>query len=241
MNTNEVMTRLESLGTAQTRKTYGRHGIIGPMYGVKYGDLYKLVKEVKGDHDLGLDLWQTGNMDARVLATLIVDPSRMTMKTLSTWLKDVDHHGLSSILSNVAQRSPKADKLMHKWMASRKELVATTGWLMLCGIARENSGLLTDVEYAEFLTTIEKDIHQAQNRVKHAMNLALISVGAYIDEKGAVTIAKRIGPVDVDHGDTSCKTQLAAPYIQKAAAHHRAKLAKKAAKRTTKKRSSKKG
>ena len=52
MTDKQVLARLRSLGSAQTRKTYGRHGVTGKMYGVKYGDLYKLVKQIKVDHGL---------------------------------------------------------------------------------------------------------------------------------------------------------------------------------------------
>lgn len=61
------------------------------------------------------------------------------------------------------------------------------------------------------------------------MNQALIGIGTYIDEKKALLCAKRIGEVEVDHGDTSCKTKQAAPAIVKAAARHREKLARQAA------------
>ncbi len=38
---------LKDFGTEQTRKTYRRHGVLGKQYGVKYGDLGKLVKQIK--------------------------------------------------------------------------------------------------------------------------------------------------------------------------------------------------
>ena len=202
-----------------------------PLFGVKYGDLNKLVRRIKVDHELALGLWQSGNLDARVLATMIADPAKMTMKALESWRKDVDWHGLSSALSNLAQRSPVAAKMMRKWMAAKAELVASTGWMMLAGITRESPEVLTADDYEGFLETIEGEIHGAKNRVKYSMNAALIGIGAYVDEEAALAVAKRVGPVEVDHGDTSCQTPLAAPSIRKAAAHHRAKLAKQEARR----------
>lgn len=201
------------------------------MFGVLHGDLHKIRAQIKCDHQLALELWDSGNVDARNLATMIADPSQMTSAALTKWMKDVTDHGVSSILSNVAQRSPAATKTMRKWMARKGELVASTGWLMLAGIARERPEILSKAEYEEFLATIEDEIHGAKNRVKYSMNLALISIGSYVMEKAATTIAKRVGEVEVDHGDTSCKTPLAAPYIKKAAAHERAKAAKLAARK----------
>ena len=65
------------------------------------------------------------------------------------------------------------------------------------------------------------------------MNTAMIAIGAYVPgmEKEAIRVAGRIGQVEVDHGLTHCKTPLAAPYIRKAAAHHRARLEKRSSKK----------
>ncbi|MBC8404423.1 MAG: DNA alkylation repair protein [Planctomycetes bacterium] len=220
----QVMTDLESFGSAQTRKTYTRHGSVGPMFGVKFGDLNKLVKKIKVDHDLAFELWNSGNFDARLLATMVADPARMTLKSLTTWQKDVDCHALSAALSNLAQRSPVAQKLVAKWMSARSEWAAATAWMMVAGICRELPATFTKTEYRAFLKTIEKEIHGAKNRVRYSMNAALIGIGSYIDEKSALAAAGRIGVVDVDHGDTSCKTPSAVPYIKKAAARLRSKL-----------------
>ncbi len=53
------------------------------------------------------------------------------------------------------------------------------------------------------------------------MNTALICIGTYVDgmKAEAINTARRIGKVDVDHGETSCKTPEAVAYIKKAYAH----------------------
>lgn len=61
-----------------------------------------------------------------------------------------------------------------------------------------------------YLGTIEKEIHSRKNRVRHAMNGALISIGFRRPSltKQALAAAKRIGKVEVDHGETGCKTRM---------------------------------
>jgi len=117
-------------------------------------------------------------------------------------------------------------------MVAKGEWPAATGWMMLSGVAAVPDAL-PKTKCRELLKTIEKRIHGSPNRVKYAMNTALIAMGAYISglEEVAVKTAERIGQVEVDHGLTHCETPLAAPYIRKAAAHHRAKLAKAAARK----------
>ncbi len=82
MNVDEVMAELKSLGKEQTLATYRRHGADGEMFGVQIGDLKKVLKKIKGDQDLALSLWETGNGDAMYLAGLAADGSLMTRKQL---------------------------------------------------------------------------------------------------------------------------------------------------------------
>jgi len=98
--------------------------------------------------------------------------------------------------------------------------------MMIPGIAREVPGAISKADYRGLLKEIETKIHTAPNRVRYAMNAAVIGIGTYINERSAVASAKRIGVVDVDHGDTSCTTPVAETYIRKAAAKHRERLAK---------------
>ncbi len=131
MNIKQALEELESLGTAQTRKTYGRHGVDGPMFGVEYGDLHKVVKEIKVDHDLAVGLWASGNHDARVLATMIADPDQMTTKLLTSWIKEVDNHVICYGLADVIAKSAAGRKQMWKWMQSKVEWSSATGWMCL--------------------------------------------------------------------------------------------------------------
>ncbi len=73
------------------------------------------------------------------------------------------------------------------------------------------------------LATIEKTIHRSPNWARRAMKTAVMAIGIYKPalRKKAIEAAKRIGPVDVDHGETSCKTPDAAAYIEKAAKRSR--------------------
>lgn len=227
MNLGEALAKLKNLGSAQTRKTYGRHGVTGKMYGVRYGDLAGLVKQIGRDHDLALRLWESGNHDARVLAMKVADPEQLSARVLRGWMKAVDNHVLVYELADLAARSAAGRKLMPTWMGSRSEWPAATGWMMVARVASIPDGLAPG-EGRRLLAAIEKQIHSSKNRVKYSMNTAMIAIGSYVPglEEHAVKVAHRIGQVEVDHGLTGCKTPLAAPYIRKAAAAHRARLAK---------------
>ena len=142
--------------------------------------------------------------------------------TLNAWAKDIANRGLAGALSNVAAAAPSAKGRMEKWTVSSGEMVACTGWHTLASIARQDNGL-PDGYFVKYLETIESKVHASKNWVKYAMNNALINIGVRNPslERKAVAAAKRMGGVEVDHGETGCKTPDAAAYIKKTVAHRR--------------------
>jgi 3-methyladenine DNA glycosylase AlkD len=79
----------KNAGTAQNRKIYAKHGAHDPMFGVPWSHLRILAKRSKKDHELALKLWDSGNYDARILATMIANPDRLTLKQVDRWAKEL--------------------------------------------------------------------------------------------------------------------------------------------------------
>src|SRR5262245_39913443 len=232
MTLQEVMKQMKACGTEQNRKTWGRHGIQGEMFGVSFANLYKFQKQIKVDHALAEQLWATGNYDAQVLATLVADPNAMTDKQLEEWAKGLNNcHGLAVMCGKLMIRSPLARKKADKWHKSKDELIASLGWILISGLALGDNDL-PDEYFDPYLKLIESGIHKQMNRVRYEMNGALITIGLRNDrlEKKAIEIARKIGKVIVDHGDTDCKTPDALEYIARTKAYRNKKRAKAAAK-----------
>ena len=74
----EILADLENRGTEATRKAYAKQGAGNRLFGVKMGDLRALAKPLKKQHALGLALWDSGWFEARVLATMLLDPKQLT-------------------------------------------------------------------------------------------------------------------------------------------------------------------
>jgi 3-methyladenine DNA glycosylase AlkD len=216
MEFQDAMRELESLGTEQYRKTYRRHGVEGDCYGVSYASLEALRKKIKVDHGLAEKLWATGNHDARVLAAMIADPKKMDAATLDSWAETLRNHPETNAFANLAVRASQAPETAERWIAADAEFVEGAGWILLALLAKDPK--LPDSLFEGYMAVIEKDIHNRKNRVREAMNSALIAIGGYRNpalEAKALAAAAKIGPVDIDHGDTGCKTPDAAEYIRK--------------------------
>ena len=219
MTRDELLIELERLGTEQNRKIYRRHGARDPLYGVSWANLGALVKRIKRDHDLAVALWETGNADAMSLATMIADPDRMTAGTLDAWARRVDNYGHADALAKLAARTPHARAKAEKWAASKQEWIGRVGWIVIALLASSDREL-PDEHFERHLETIESSIHSAKNYARAAMNSAVIAIGIRSPalERRAIAAARRIGTVEVDHGETGCKTPDAEAYILKARA-----------------------
>ncbi|NKW84306.1 DNA alkylation repair protein [Bacillus cereus] len=213
----EVMQQLEEYGTEQNRKTYKNHGAKEPLFGVSFANLKLLKKKIKKDHDLAISLWETKNMDAMTLATMILDLKKVTTELLNKWVKEVDYYCLMDVLMTAICTSPIAIERMEEWTKSGDEWIGRAGWSLLANIAIKNKTLQDDF-FFPYLEEIKANIHNEKNRKKEAMNSALIAIGIRNEdlERKAIGMAREIGKVQVDHGATSCKTPDAEPYIKKA-------------------------
>ena len=101
------------------------------------------------------------------------------------------------------------------WRFDTGEWRSAIGWRMVSAIAA-NGDVSLDVGHA-YLAEIEAGVESAPNRTRLAMNSALIALGGYNSclYEDVVACSGRIGPIQVDHGDTGCKTPDPVVYMQK--------------------------
>lgn len=216
MSLREAMSALERAGSAQTRKTYARHGAREPMFGVSFATLKTLYKRIKIDQELAEALWNTGNFDARNLAVKIADPAGISSKELDRWAATPTARMCGGYVAHLAAESPHGRAKADKWLAASDDTTRFAGWSVVAAMAMIDEAT-PDSWFVERLADIEKGIHAAPNTQRYAMNSALISIGGRNAglRKSATAAAKRIGTVEVDHGDTDCQTPDAVEYIEK--------------------------
>lgn len=224
MSLDDAMHALEKAGSAQTRKTYLRHGAREPLFGVSFAVLKTLVKRIGVDHELALALWKTKNHDARVLAMKVADPKAIRPADLDRWAKENRMRMCGGYVAMLAAESPHAAAKGREWLSSDDVALRPLGWTLV-GILANSDEKLAGAWFEKHLAWIEKSIHSAPNAEREAMNLAVIAIGGRSAalRKAATAAAKRIGVVEVDHGDTACKTPDAGIQIAKMWAHAEAK------------------
>jgi len=219
MTKDEVFKELESYGNEGTKNVLIKHGAREPFYGVKVQDLKNIVKKIKKDYQLSLELYDSGNSDAMYLAGLIADEKMMSKEDLQKWVKGAYWYMISEYtVPWVAAESQFGFELALEWIESKEENIAAAGWATLSSLVAVKNDEELDVGLLKSLMTrVEKEIHTSSNRVKYTMNGFVISVGAYVSALTnlAMKHAEKIGKVDVYMGKTSCKVPFAPEYLQK--------------------------
>lgn len=220
MTVPEIMAQLKEMGSAQTIKTFANHGApVDNMYGVKIGDMKAIVKKVKKNHELSMELYRTGNSDAMYLAGLIADEKKISKADLQSWAQNATWQMISEYtVAWVAAESPFGWELGLEWIDSPEEKIASGGWATLSSLISITADEKLDIgKISELLDRVEREIHQAPNRVRYTMNGFVIAAGGGIGlltDKAMATSA-RIGSVFVDMGGTSCKVPSSLDYIKK--------------------------
>lgn len=193
MTVNEVLTKLEALGNEKMRRHNTRNGARDNQFGVKMGDIRALSQKIKIDHELALALWQTDNIDARLLATMIIDPQRLSAVDLENMVRSERFtQVIDWLYNNVIKEHADREQLRQQWMLSDDVMCARLGWSLTSGrIVRSPEGL----DIPALLDRIESEMPIAPSEVQWTMNTVLAQIGINIPEylQRALDMGERLG------------------------------------------------
>lgn len=175
MSVKEVLAKLKTLRNEKTFAHNEKYGAGKNQFGVKLGDIRALATKIKTNHALALELWKTGNVDARLLATMIIEPKKLSVKELDDLVKSIGFvQEADWVNAYVVKEHPEKDSLREKWMKSKNIWAARSGWSLTAGrVVRNPEGL--DLE--GLLDRIEVEMPKAPREVQWTMNTTLAQIG----------------------------------------------------------------
>lgn len=193
MNVNEILAQLKSLGNDSRRAHNTKSGAPDNQFGVKLGDIRTVAKKIKTDHQLALDLWDTGNVEAQLLATLVIKPQSLSADELDKLTRSTTCAQVADWLNAyVVAEHPQKEALRQKWMTAKDRWAARAGWNLTA--SRVNKGA-DDLDLPALLDRIEKEMPKATPQVQWTMNNTLAAIGIHHPKlrKRAVAIGENIG------------------------------------------------
>lgn len=193
MTVKEVLAQFKPLGDEARRKHNAKAGAPDNQFGVKHGDIRAIAKKIKTDHRLALELWETGNVEAQLLAALIIKPESLSAAELDTMTRSTTFAYVADWLNSyVVAQHPEKEALRQKWMKDKDRWAARAGWhLTASGVNKDADGL----DAAALLDRIEKELPKAKPEVQWTMNNTLIAIGIKHAalRKRAIAVGEKIG------------------------------------------------
>ena len=195
MNRDEVLSWLKKKGTRATVQGMDRYGIVAEhAFGVPMETLLTLAKELGMDHDLSLALWESGWYEARLLASLVGDPQRVTRRQMNAWAAGFENWAdCDTVCFKLFDRTPFAWEKVHQWADSPREFVKRGAFALMACLALHDKAA-SDEQFLPLLPLIEKGAQDERNFVKKGVNWALRSIGRRNAALNAasVAVAKRL-------------------------------------------------
>src|SRR3954462_9854006 len=159
MTVNEILARLQSLGDDARRAHNTKADAPDNQFGVRLGDIRAIAKKIETDHELALDLWDTGNVEAQLLATLIIKPRSLSADELDRLTRSVTCAQVADWLNSyVVAEHPEKESLRQKWMKANDRWAAHAGWHLTA--SRVNKGG-DGLDLPALLGRIEKEMPTA--------------------------------------------------------------------------------
>jgi len=194
----EALRQLESLGNEGVRAQNAKNSVFGDgaganQFGVALGDIRTVAKKIKTDHALALALWKTGNVDAQFLATLVMDPKKLSAKEMDRLVRSIAYVRVADwLISYVLANFPDKETLREGWMDDDDRWAARAGWQLTASrVAKSPDGL----DLSALLDRIESEMPGARPEVQWTMNNTLANIGIHNPKlrNRAIAIGEKLG------------------------------------------------
>jgi 3-methyladenine DNA glycosylase AlkD len=193
MPLNETLKQLKALGNAKVRAQNAKSGAGDNQFGVSLGDIRVLAKRIRTDHALALSLWDTGTVDAQFLATLLIEPKKLSAGAMDRMVRSITFARVADWLNSyVVAKHPDKEALREDWMAADDRWAARAGWHLTAErVVKSRDGL----DLPALLDRIELELAGAVPEVQWTMNNTLAAIGIHDPKlrKRAIAIGEKLG------------------------------------------------
>jgi 3-methyladenine DNA glycosylase AlkD len=196
---DEVMQELQSKASATNVEGMARFAIVGDQRkGVSVPDMRKIARSIGKNHQLALDLWETGVPEGMIVAGMIADPDQLTEEEMENWVVDINSWDIcDQVCMNLFEKSPLAEKKIFEWSGREGEFVKRTSYALIACLAWHDKEA-EDEQFINYFPLISKGAADERNFVKKAVNWALRNIGKRNQNlnRAAIELARQIHEID---------------------------------------------
>jgi 3-methyladenine DNA glycosylase AlkD len=178
MQPEQVLQQLKSLANPDNVAGMARYGInTANTYGISIYTLRPMAKEIGMDHALAEQLWSSGIHEARILASMIDDPAKVTQEQMEGWVKDFDSWDVcDQVCSNLFDKTELAHHKATEWSHREEEFVKRAAFALMAALAIHDRQA-PDESFKLFFPLIRLQATDGRNYVRKAVNWALRNIG----------------------------------------------------------------
>jgi len=193
MTLKDALAQLKSLGDEKVRAHNKKNGAGDNQFGVRLGNIRKLAAKIKTDDQLAIALWDTGIIDARLLAILLIKPKSLSRDEMDRMVRSANFVQVADWLNSyVVRKHPDKESLRQSWMEDDDPWAARAGWSLTSERIGKNPGGL---DLQTLLDRIESQMGTAASEVQWTMNFCLAGIGIHFPKhrKRAIAIGETLG------------------------------------------------
>jgi len=199
----EILRELRALANPAALEGMARYGIdTSSALGLSVPTIRAISRRVGKDQGLAEKLWDSGLREARILASMVADPSAITRSTMDRWVRDFTSWDVcDACCCDLFDRTPFVWQKIPKWAAAgsgaRREYVRRAAFSTLAGAAVHDKAA-EDQRFLDGLDLVERYAFDDRNYVRKAVNWALRNIGKRNARllPAAVACAKRVRAQD---------------------------------------------
>ncbi len=199
MNIDSLLKKLQSLSSPENIEGMARFGINPKKtFGIRKPVIREIARKIPKDHKLALELWKTGYLETRIIASLIDIPEKVTEAQMDRWVKDFDSWDVcDQCCINLFHKTPFAYDMVFKWSKSQEEYVKRAAFSLIAVLGVHDKKA-ADEKFIKFFPLIKRASTDERNFVKKAVNWALRQIGKRNMNlnKEALKLAKEIIKID---------------------------------------------
>ena len=193
---DDVLDKLNALANPEQLDGMSRYGMsVGNRLGIKIPELRRLAKQTGPDHTLALGLWETGIAEARILASMVDEPSEVTAAQMDAWVQDFNSWDVcDQVCMNLFDKTPLAWEKVREWARRDEEYVKRAGYALIACLAWHDK-TAEDDRFIALLPIIVEGAPDGRNFVKKGVSWALRHIGkrnAVLHEAALATAAKLV-------------------------------------------------
>ena len=198
-STADILDQLKAKAHPDNLEGMAKFGMaVENRLGVSVPEMRRIAKETGKDHKLAIQLWKTGIADARIMASMIAVPEKLTEKEMEAWVKDINSWDVcDQVCMNLFEKTPLARRKIIEWSEREEEFVKRAAFALIACLAWHDKQA-TDQEFTERLSVIKHGATDERNFVRKAVNWALRNIGKrnLRLNKAAIKAAKEIQRFD---------------------------------------------